>query len=112
MTDQEIIGLMQNFYIAKKGSRIANYHNKEVEKIAKTFAVKDCSIEFSHKNVDDEKFFSIRSFTNEDGITEYITGSGVPFDSEDLIGDIENKLMSSITQEEYLQKYRELEEEQ
>lgn len=114
MTKQEIIGDMDHFYIGKPGSLIANMHKKLATSAITTTAIdelfKDHTIEVCGRSSSDEsKLFSIRSYKTEENEVRFLAGFWG--DQTSIMDDISTlKLAEVITQDEFLSKYRELED--
>lgn len=111
MTDQEIIGDMEQFYIAKAESFIATDFIEEESLLPQILRDQSASCEISFYG-DEQKILSIRSFRidpkDEDRGFNYLAGFiGEP--TEKTLSDIELGHLQPITKDAYLLKYRELE---
>lgn len=117
MTDQEIIGVMEQFYIAYNGSMVSTFfieHQNEAASrnpaLARLLKVSNTELIFSIE--DEQRYSSIKPFEDESGTTVYLIGGpGVESEiSEEAKEEIKNGLLQPITEKEYLAKYRELDE--
>lgn len=110
MTEQEIIGTMNHFYIGEGDSSIAEAHSEAISDIPEILKRISGSHEITFKNRSDEKLYSIRSFQNSNGNFQYLTGAHLAADSDCFLSDLESGKIKEISREEYIQKYRELED--
>lgn len=111
MTDQEIIGVMDHFYIGEEDSSVAKAHSEAISDIPEILKQISGTHEVSFKNRSDEKVYSIRSFQDSDGNFQYLTGTLNAADADCFLNDLKSGKVKEISQKEYIQKYRELEEE-
>lgn len=116
MTEQEIIGAMGQFYIAYNGSMVSNFfieHQNDAASrnpaLARLLKVSNAELVFSTE--DEQRYSSIKPFEDESGTTVYLIGLPVESEiSEEVKKEIENGLLKPITENEYLAKYRGLDE--
>lgn len=115
MTDQEIIGVMNHFYIAKQGSIVSEFfidHQANAVKrcpaLEKLLKVSSHELIFTTEN--EQRFLSIKPFENLESEIVYLVGASGDEDlTEDAKAEIKNGLLQPLTKQEYLEKYRELE---
>ena len=115
MTDQEIIGVMNQFYIAKKGSIVSEFFIDHQDDAIKRFPaleklLKVSSHELVFTTENEQRFSSIKPFENTELEDVYLVGAaGSEELTEDAKAEIEKGVLQPITKEEYISKYRELE---
>lgn len=115
MTDQEIIGVMNQFYIAKQGSIVSEFfvvHQKNAVKRypALESLLKVSSHELIFTTENEQRFSSIKPFESLESEIVYLVGAAGDEElTEDAKAEIKNGLLQPLTKQEYLDKYRELE---
>lgn len=115
MTDQEIIGLMNQFYIAKQGSIVSKFFIDHQENAVKRcpaleYLLKASSHELIFSTENEQRFSSIKPFENSESEIVYLVGASGDEDiTEDVKAEIKKGLLQPLTKQEYLEKYRELE---
>lgn len=110
MTEQEIIGVMNHFYIGEEDSSVSKAHSEAISDLPELLKQMSGTHEVSCKNKSDEKVYSIRSFQNSNGNFQYLTGAHLAADADCFLSDLESGKIKEISREEYIQKYRELED--
>ncbi|UNM96749.1 hypothetical protein MMG00_02520 [Ignatzschineria rhizosphaerae] len=114
MTDQEIIGVMSQFYIAKQGSIVSEFfidhQANAVERcpaLEKLLKVSSQELIFTTEN--EQRFSSIKPFENSESEDVYLVGAAGDDSTEEVKAEIEAGLLQPLTKQEYLEIYRGLE---